>query len=149
MLLHQRLREDLKQALKTGNKARVSALRLLLAGIANAEIAKGAPLDDEGVMRVIAKEVKQCRESIEAFRKGERQDLVNKEEVELKVLLEYLPQQMSREEIITAAHQVMEEVKAKAPSDKGKVMSKLMPQLKGKADGRVVSDIVSELLANL
>ena len=122
---------------------------MVLAGITNAEITQGSPLDDEGVIRVITKEVKQRHESIEAFRKGNRHDLVTKEEAELKVLLEYLPQQMSREEITTTARRVIEEVGAKAPGDKGKVMSKLMPQLKGRADGRVLSDIVSELLASL
>ena len=147
MSLQQRLREELKQSLKVGDKAKVSALRLVLAGIANAEIAQGAPLDDEGVIRVITKEVKQHRESIDAFRKGGRQDLVAKEETELNILLGYLPQQMSQEEIAIAARRVIKETGARVPSDKGKVMSKLMAELKGKAEGRVVSEVVSELLS--
>jgi hypothetical protein len=135
MSLQQRLRDDLKQALK-------------LAEIGNAEIAQGVPLDDPKVLGIIAQEVKQHRESIDAFSKGGRQDLISKEEAELAILLEYLPKQMSREEIVAAAHQAIEEVGAWGCGDKGKVMSKLMTQLKGKAEGKEVSTIVSELLAN-
>ena len=103
--------------------------------------------DDAGVTDVLAKEVKQHRESIAEVSKGNRQDLVAKEEAELAIILEYLPKQMSREEIVAAARRVMEQVEARGPGDKGKVMSQLMPQLKGSADGREVSDVVSELLA--
>lgn len=147
MTLQERLTADLKQALKTGDTTRRSVIRLIRAGIKNAEIAKNAPLDDAGVMEVLAKQVKQHRESIAEFAKGHRQDLVAKEEAELAIVLEYLPKQMSREEIVAAARQVMEQVGARGPGDKGKVMSRLMPQLKGRADGREVSDVVSELLA--
>jgi uncharacterized protein YqeY len=135
--------------MKEGDKARVSILRLVLADISNAEIAKGVPLEDSDILRVVAKQVKQHRESIDAFSKGNRPDLVAKEELELTTLLQYLPQQMSREEIITTARQVMEEVGARGPGDKGKVMSKLMVQLQGKADGREVNEMISELLASL
>ena len=143
----QRLRDDLKQALRKGEKARVLVLRLVLADINNAEIAKGASLDDDDVLGVIAKQAKQHRESIDAFSKGNRSDLVAKEEEELAILLKYLPKPMSPEEIIAAARQVIEEVGARGPGDKGKVMSRLMAQLKGKAEGREVSAIVSELLS--
>jgi uncharacterized protein YqeY len=135
--------------MKEGDKARVSIIRLVLADISNAEIAKGIPLEDTDILGVIAKQVKQHRESIEAFNKGNRSDLIVKEESELAILLQYLPEQMSREEIITAARQVMEEVGARGPGDKGKVMSKLMAQLKGKAEGREVNAVISELLASL
>ena len=151
MSLTQRLRDDLNQAAKAGDKTRVSVLRFLMANITNAQIAKGkdAPMDDGDVITVIHKQVKQHRESIDAFRKGNRSDLVTKEESELNALLPYLPQQMSREEIITAARKVIEEVEARGPADKGKAMSKLMAQLKGKAEGAEVSSVVSELLAGL
>ncbi len=148
MALLQKLRDDLKQALRSRDSLRVSALRLVLADINNAEIAKGAPLDDVGILSVVAKRAKQHRESIDAFSKGNRSDLVAKEEAELAVLREYLPEPISREEIIVAARQVIEEIGARGPGDKGKVMSKLMVQLKGKAEGREVSDVVSELLAS-
>lgn len=135
--------------MKEGDKVRVSVIRLVLADINNAEIAKGIPLEDSDILSVFAKQVKQHRESIDAFSKGNRPDLVLKEESELAVLLQYLPKQMSREEIITAARHVMEEVGARGPGDKGKVMSKLMAQLKGKAEGREVNAVISELLASL
>ena len=138
---------DLRQALKGGDTTRRSAIRMVIAGVKNAEIAKGAPLDDAGIIDVIAREVKQRRESIAEFSKGNRQDLVAKEEAELAILFEYLPKQMSREEIVEAARGVMEQVGARGPGDKGKVMSQLMPRLKGMADGREISDVVSELLA--
>ena len=149
MALLQRLRDDLKQAMKEGDKVRVSILRLVLADINNAEIAKGIPLEDSDILGIIAKQAKQHRESIDAFGKGNRPDLVLKEKSELTVLLQYLPEQMSREEIISAARQVIEEVGARGPGDKGKVMSKLMAQLKGKAEGREVNEVISELLASL
>ncbi len=149
MSLQERITSDLQQAQKKGDKARMSALRLIKSGIQYAEIAKGAPLDDAGVIDVINKEVKQRRESIEGFTKGNRSDLVEKEKTELAMLLDYLPKQMSREDIIEAAKRILNEVGARGPSDKGKVMSKLMPQVKGKADGREVGSIVDDLLAAL
>lgn len=149
MSLVQRLKGDLNQALRKGEKERLSTLRLLLSNIGNAEIAKGGSLDEPGVLGVIAKQAKQNRESIDAFRQGNRSDLVAKEERELSILQEYLPQPMSSEEIAVAARQAIAEVGAVGPGDKGKVMGKLMPQVKGKADGGEVNAIVSELLANM
>lgn len=147
MTLKEKIATDLIQAQKRGVKAQVSALRLVRAGVKNAEIAKGASLDDAGVIDIISREVKQHRESIAEFTRGKRQDLVDKEEAELDALLDYLPRQISRDEISEAARKVIEQVEARGPGDKGKVMSQLMPQLKGKADGREVNDVVSELLA--
>ncbi len=147
MTLQEKIATDLIQAQKRGAKARVSALRLVRAGVKNAEIAKRASLDDAGVIDIISREVKQHRESIAEFIKGNRQDLVDREEAEMAALMEYLPRQISREEISEAARKVIEQVEARGPGDKGKVMSQLMPQLKGKADGREVSDVVAELLA--
>jgi uncharacterized protein YqeY len=147
MALKDSIQEALRVGLKRRQRVEVATLRLLLSEIKNAEIAQQKPADDNKVLDVIAKEVKRRRESIEAFKLGNRSDLVAQEEAELAVLMSYLPKQMSREEIITAARQVVNAVGAKGPSDKGKVMSQLMPQLKGKADGKEVSEIVSELLA--
>lgn len=150
MPLEQKLREDLKDALRQGDKSRVSVVRLVLAGIKNAEIAKGAGviLEDGDILGVIAKEARQHQESIDAFRKGNRSDLVAKEEAELAILQRYLPKQMSREEIVAAARQVITEVGARGPADKGKVMPRLVAQLKGKADGREVNAVVTELLSS-
>jgi len=146
--LKQKLTDDLKQAMRAGDKVRRSVIRLAMAAIKNAEIARHAALDDTDILGIIAKEARQRQESIEAFRQGNRQDLVAQEEAELAVLKEYLPRQMTREEIIAAARQVIEEVGAQGPSDKGKVMPKLIAQLKGKADGREINAIVTELLSS-
>lgn len=146
MSLQQKLVSDLRQAVKQGDDRRKSLIRLVLAGVKNAEIDKGAQLDDSGVMDVISREVKQHRESIAGFNKGNRQDLVAKEEAELAILYEYLPQQLSREEISLAARDIIEQVGARGPGDKGRVMSQLMPQLKGRADGREVNEVVATLL---
>jgi len=147
MALKDNIREALKEALKRQQRTEVSTLRLLLSEIKNAEIAQQKPADDNKVLDVVAKEAKRRRESIEAFKLGNRSDLVAQEEAELAVLMSYLPEQMSRDEIMAAARQVIDAVGAEGPSDKGKVMSQLMPQLKGKADGKEVSEIVSEVLA--
>jgi hypothetical protein len=147
MTLKNSIQETLKEALKRQRRAEVATLRLLLSEIKNAEIAQQKPADDNKVLDVVAKEVKRRRESIEAFKQGNRSDLVAQEEAELAVLMSYLPEQMSREKIMAAARQVIDAAGAKGPSDRGRVMSQLMPQLKGKADGRAVSEIVSELLA--
>ncbi len=145
--MQDRLLSDLKQAMKKGDKIRQSVIRLARAEILNAEKAQGKPLDDPGVIDVLSKEAKKRRESIAEFSKADRQDLVAKEEAELAILLEYLPPQLSREEIVAAARSVIEELGAQGPGDKGRVMGKLMPQLKGKAEGRLVSEVVAELLA--
>jgi uncharacterized protein YqeY len=147
MTLQDKVSGDLRQAQKSGDKARMTVLRLIKAGVKYAEIAQGTPIDDAGVIDVITREVKQHRESISEFTKGNRQDLIAKEEAELATLLEYLPKQMSREEVMAVVRQVIEQVGAIGPGDKGKVMSQLMPQLKGRADGREANDIVTELLA--
>ena len=144
--LRQKLSDDLKQAMKGGDKVRRSVIRLVIAAIRNAEIARQATLDDTDILGIIAKEVRQRRESIEAFKLGNRQDLVAQEEAELTILNEYLPRQMTREEIIVAARQVIEGVDAQGPGDKGKVMPQLIAQLKGRADGREINAVVTELL---
>jgi uncharacterized protein YqeY len=144
--LKEKLADDVKQALRQGDKQKVSCLRLLLAAVKNTEIARQAELTDADILGVIAKQAKQCRESIEAFKKGDRPDLVAKEEAEVAVLEAYLPQQMTPQEISDIAGRVIAEVGASGPGDMGRVMTKLMPQLKGRADGRQVSTVVSELL---
>ena len=146
--LKQKLNDDLKQAMRGGDKLRCSVIRLLMAAIKNTEIAQQATLADGDVLGVVAKEVRQRHESIDAFKLGDRQDLMAKEEAELAILNEYLPQQMSREEIVTAARQVIEEVGAQGLRDKGKVMPNLIAQLKGRADGREINAVVTELLGS-
>jgi len=145
--LKQKLNDDLRQAMKSRDEVRRSALRLLLAAVNNAEIARRAALDDADTLGIIAKEVKQHQESIDAFKQGGRQDLVDKEVAEMAVLQAYLPQQLTREEIVAAAQQVIAEVGAQGIGDKGKVMPRIIAQLKGKADGRVINEVVTELLS--
>ena len=142
MSLQDTLLEDMKSAMRQHDETTLSVIRMLRSAIKNAEIDRHGPLDDAGVISVIEKDVKRHRDSIEAFRKGNRPDLVAKEEAELQVLLSYLPQQMSREEVIAAARAAIAEVGAKSPTEMGKVMSVLAPRLKGKADGRLISQVV-------
>jgi len=145
--LKQKLSDDLKQAMRNGDGVKRSVIRLVMAAIRNAEIAQRTVLDeDKDILGIIAKEVRQRRESIEAFKQGDRQDLVAEEEAELAILNEYLPQQMTREEILSAARQIIKEVGAQGLGDKGKVMPKLIAQLKGSADGREINAVVTELL---
>jgi uncharacterized protein YqeY len=145
--LKQKLMDDLKQALKGRDKVVSSVIRLAMAAIKNAEIARQATSDDADILGVIAKQARQRQESIEAFKQGNRQDLVAQEEAELAVLNGYLPRQMPREEIIAEARRVIAEVGAVGLSDKGKVMSQIIAQLKGKADGREINAVVTELLS--
>ena len=148
MSLKDKISDDLKQALKEGDDVRKRTLRLLLAAVHNAEIEKGGPLDDSGALAVIAKQAKQRRESAEEFRKGGRQDLVEREEAEAVVLQAYLPAAMSREEIAAAARKVIAEVGAQGPRDVGKVMPILVKQLAGRAEGSEISAVVRELLSS-
>jgi len=149
MSLHERLDTDLKAAMRAKDELRKLVLRSLLSAMNYAEIAKQKKLDDGGIIEVIGKEIKQRRESIEAYGKGNRQDLVDKETAEMVILQEYMPAQMSRDEIMAIIQNVIAEVGAKGPGDKGKVMQKLMPQVKGKADGNEVNNLVTELLGKL
>jgi uncharacterized protein YqeY len=146
--LKQKLSDDLKQAMRSGDTVKRGVIRMLMAAINNAEIARQAKLEDSDILGVITKEVRQHHESIEAFKQGNRQDLVDKEEAELAVLQGYLPQQMNREEVVEVARKVIAEIGAEGPGDKGKVMPKLMAQLRGRADGREINEIVSELLSS-
>lgn len=146
--LKQKLNADFRQAMKDGDKVRRATLRLVLAAVQNAEKAKQTVLANGDILGLIAKEVKQHQESIEAFKAGKRQDLVNKEEAELVILEEYLPKQMTREEIIAEARLAIEEAGAQGPGDKGKVMPKIIAKLKGRADGREINEVVTELLSS-
>ena len=144
--LKDKLNNDLKQALKSGDTTKRNVIRLVLAAINNAEIAKQAKLTDGDILGIIQKEVRQRQESITAFKQGNRADLVATEEAEMAVLQTYLPQQASRDEILAAAKRIIEETGARGPADKGKVMPRLIAEFKGKADGRDINAVVSELL---
>jgi uncharacterized protein YqeY len=145
--LQKKLSDDLKQAMRSGNTVRRDTLRMLISSVKNAEIAKQASLNDADILGVISKDVKRHQESIDAFKKGNRADLVAKEEAEMAILQSYLPKQMTRDEIVAAAREVMAAVGAKGPGDKGKVMQQLIPRLKGKADGKEINEVVTGLLS--
>ena len=145
-VLKQKLNDDLKTAMKSGDTTRRDTLRMLIAAIKNAEIEKRGELADADIIGLVAREIKHRQESIEAFKQGNRQDLVDKEQKEMEILQPYMPQQMTRDEIVTTVKEVMSAVGAASPSDKGKVMKDLMPKVKGKVDGKLVNDIVTELL---
>ena len=147
MSLKDKLTEDLKQAMRQGDELGRSTLRLVMAAIKNAEIEKRRELEEGELLAIIAKEAKQRHESIAQFERGGRQDLVDREEAELQILLAYLPEQLSREEIEAQARQIIEEVEATSPAQMGQVMRQLMPLMQGKADGKLVSQVVKELLA--
>lgn len=148
MNLKQKIEEAIITALKAHQELVVSTLRMLMAGIINAEIAKQKELTDEEVIEVIQKEVKNRRESISAFKVGNREDLATKEAKELEILSQYLPAQMSQEELKKIVAEVIDQLKAK-PQDFGKVMGAAMAKVKGKADGGQVSAIVRELLGEV
>ena len=145
--LKQKLTDDLRKAQKDRDECRLSVIRMALAAVHNAEIAKRACLEETDVLGIVAKEARQRKESIEAFRQGNRPELAAREEAELVILQEYLPEQISRDDIVNAARQVIQETGACSLKDKGKVMGKLVPQLKGKAEGQLINTVVSELLS--
>ena len=146
MTLHERLNDDLKSAMRAGDAPRRTVLRYLLSAIHNQEIEKKGPLDDEAITALLGRQAQQRRDSIEAFRKGRRDDLVAKEEAELTLIVGYLPQQLTDDEVRELAVRAIADTGAEGPRDMGRVMGALMPQVRGRADGKTVSTAVSELL---
>ena len=146
MTIQEQLSDDLKTAMKAQDAVTKDTVRLIRAAMKNAEIEKGAPLDDAGALDVLARMAKQYRDSITTYRDNGREDLAVREEAELAVVARYLPEQLGEDEVRALAEQTVAELGALGPQDRGKVMGKLMPQLKGKADGAVVNRIVGELL---
>ena len=149
MTLQATLIDDLKAAMRRGDQVQRSVIRLIRAAVQNEEISRRKELDDAGAMEILARMARQYRESINQYRQGNRADLVAKEEAELEVLQRYLPPQVSREEVLALAEQAAQEMGAAGPTDKGKLMGQLMPQLRGKADGALVNTVVTELLEGM
>lgn len=146
MSLREQLLEDLKAAMRAGDKVRVSTLRYLRSAVGYAEVEKQQPLADPEVVDIISRQVRQRNESIREFELGKRADLVAQERAEMEILLGYLPLQASRDEIVAAARLAIEEVGATESRQVGRVMQVLMPRLKGRAEGAAVSEIVRQLL---
>jgi len=144
--LKDRIQAELTSAMRARDETSKSTLRMLIAAIKNAEIEARKPLDDDAVTTVIQKQVKQRRESILEFSKAGRQDLVDKEQGELHVLEAYLPEQADRSEVEAAARKLVAETGASGPRDIGKVMPPLVKQFAGRADGRLINEVVRGLL---
>lgn len=153
MSLKERITADMKSAMKSGERQTVGVLRMINAKILEKEVElrreKGREyqLSDEETVGVISDYAKQCRQSIDSYRKGGRQDLVAQEEEELRILQLYLPERLSEAEIEALLDQVIKETGAASPKDMGLVMKALMPKVKGAADGKMVNEIVRRRLA--
>ncbi len=138
---------DLRNAMKEQDKGRLSVLRGLKSAIKNKQVELRQELTDDQIRGVIASEIKKRKEAIEKFSQGSRQDFVEKEEAELRILSSYLPPQLTVEEIKGVVTQAIEEISASSPKDLGRVMKSVMPKLAGRADGREVNRIARELLS--
>ncbi len=147
MALKDRLDADMKAAMKSKDDLKLSTVRMLKSAITYREKTDGQPIDDAGVLAVVASEVKRRREAVEQYRLGGREDLATKEEGEIAVLQGYLPAQLSPEALAQAVDAVIARVGAQGPKDMGKVMKALLPEVQGKADGKVVSELVKARLA--
>ena len=142
-----RFAEDYRAALRAGDKLKVSVIRLLTALIKNREVEKRGPLTDAEVMQAISSSCKQRQDSIEQYRQGGRQDLADKETAELHILQSYMPQPFTAEELEELVRAAIQEAQAASPKEMGKVMTLLMPKITGRADGKVVSALVREMLS--
>ncbi len=148
MGLKEQLKSDMAAAMKSGDTEKRDVLRMLMAAIKQTEIDDRVELDDKGVQTVLTKQAKQRRESIADYEMAGRDALAEQEKSELVLIEAYLPQMMSREEVEKIASAVVAELGVSGPQAMGQVMGKLMPQVKGKADGRLVNEVVRTLLNN-
>lgn len=147
MALREKLDEDLKSAMREKQSLRLSVIRMLKSAIKYREIELMRTLDDAGIQGVISSEIKRRRDSVEQFRAGNRQDLADKEDAEIRILQAYLPQQLSTAELEAKVDEAVARVGAKGPKDMGAVMKALLPEVQGRADGKVVSELVKQRLA--
>jgi len=147
MGLEERLMEEMKQAMKSNDKTRLSTIRMIRSTLKNKEIEVRKPLDDDAILRVIQGMVKKGEDSIEQFKAGGRMDLVEKETKEIEIMKSFLPLPLSREEVLKVIDATIEETKASSLKDLGKVMKTVMPKLGGKVDGALVNQLVKERLS--
>lgn len=150
MSVKEKLVEDMKQAMKDKEegKLRLSVIRMVRASIKNVEIDRRHDLSEEETLEVLAREVKMRRDALEEFAKANRQDLVENLRKEIDILMDYLPQQLSEDEVRSLVTEAVVKTQAKGPKDMGKVMAVLMPQVKGRADGKLVNQLVRDALNN-
>jgi len=147
MNLEEKLFEEMKQAMKTNDKIRLSTIRMIRSSSKNKEIELRRKLEDEDIFKVIQGMVRKGEESIEQFQAGGRNDLVEKEKMEIEILKSFLPQPIPQEEIIKIIDETIQETQASSLKDLGKVMKAVMPRLGGKADGKVINQLVKERLS--
>ncbi len=148
MSILKRIDEDLIKALKARNELKATLLRGLKSDIKYRQIDKGAELTEEDIISVLRTSAKRHRDSIEQFAAGKRQDLVDKESAELEIINQYLPEQMSEEKLRQIIKETIDRTGADSPAKIGMVMKELMPQVKGKADGKLVKELVTAMLSN-
>jgi len=148
MGLSDRIQQEMVLATKNREKERLSALRMIRSALQNRQIEKRGELTDDEVIGVFTSLVKKSKESIEQFQKGNRQDLVEKEQRELQVILSFMPQQMGEEELRAELQRIINELGAKGPKELGSVMKAAMERLKGRAEGRLVNQVAKELLSS-
>ncbi len=146
--LLKKLQDEMKAAMKSGDKERLSTIRMLISEIKKVQIDKKKELSDEEIVEILQRYAKQRRESIKQYREAGREDLAEKEERELKIVQEFLPEQLSEEEIEKIVEEVINETGASSMKDMGKVMKAVMEKVKGRAEGSVVSSIVKKKLGN-
>jgi uncharacterized protein YqeY len=147
MGLEERLMDEMKQAMRSDDKLRLSTIRMIRSALKNKEIEVRKKLDDEDILRVIQGMVRKGEESVEQFQLGGRMDLVEKERKEIEILKSFLPQPINQEEILRIIDQSIEETQASSLKDLGKVMKSVMPKLGGKADGKFINQLVRERLS--
>jgi uncharacterized protein YqeY len=146
--IQEQLRADLKTAMREKDEMRKTTIRMALAALKNAQVAKNAELSPEDELVVLSKETKQLKDAIVEFERGRREDLVAEAAAQIDILQQYLPQMLPREEIVQLAQTAIAETGASSPKQMGQVMRVLMPQVRGRADGREVSEIVRDLLSD-
>ena len=147
MGIQEQIQDDMKAAMKSGDKVVLETVRMVRAQINNTRIAKGEDLSDEDVFGILSREVKKRKESIKLYREGEREDLAEQEEKEMEVLNSYLPKALTPDEIDAIVSKTISEAGAEGMKDMGKVMGVVMPQVKGRADGKAVQDLVRSKLS--
>lgn len=141
--------EDIKSAMKSQDKVALAVVRMLKSDIQMAELNKKSELTDDEIVSIVSKQIKMRRDSIKEFEKGNRNDLIEQSEQEIKILEKYLPEQLTEEEVTDIINNVFSKVNPTSSSDMGKIMGALTPLVKGKADMGIVSKIVKEKLSNL
>lgn len=147
MSIQEQLMADLKDAMRAQDEAAKLTIRMAMAALKNARVDKNADLTEAEEIAVLQKQVRQCEDAIVDYQKGNRDDLVAQTRAEIEILNHYLPQMMSRDAIAEIARKVIAQIGADSPKQMGQVMRELMPHLQGRADGRLVSEVVRELLA--